>query len=534
MRSRTDKHGSNSFVFALQWYRGFMEATGNNGNDTAVLYGLEPELVWRYFSAIAAIPRCSCREERVRSYITGEARSLGLQYRVDEAGNVVVCKPAAPGRDSSPVVILQGHMDMVCEKDHDRVHDFERDGIRLHRDGEWIHADGTTLGADNGIALAMMLALLAGSHPTGPLECLFTVDEESGLTGAMRLDPKLLTGRIMINLDSEDEGVFYTGCAGGCNTYVTLPVLRERVRADSGEVMEVRITGLRGGHSGIDIQEGRGNSIVLGARLLAMVRKEIPSVRLLSLAGGGKHNAIPREFLVKLICPGTTERQALEKCAGEAEALFREESADREPLLRIELRSEGDGGGETDGAGPADGGHLTVLTPASLDILVDLLLAIPHGVLGMSGTIPELVETSTNLAALGLEAEGVRILTSQRSSRESLIEWASHRISAIAKLAGGTVRVGEKYPSWTPRRESPLLDRASAVYRILYGEDPRVTVVHAGLECGVIGDRVGEVGEMDMLSLGPDLEGAHTPRERLNISSTERTWNLLIKILETL
>lgn len=493
--------------------------------STDPLAGLEPARVWSYFSAVSAIPRCSCHEAAVREYIQTEARTLGLQYQVDGAGNVVVLKPAAPGRESAPLVVLQGHMDMVCEKNHETEHDFERQGVRLVRDGEWIRAEGTTLGADNGIALAMMLALLAGEEETGPLECLFTVDEETGLTGAMQLDPALVSGRILINLDSEDEGIFYIGCAGGCNTRILLPVVREGISAEPDRHLHVTITGLRGGHSGIDIQEGRGNSIVLGARLLGMVRERAPSLRVAALSGGGKHNAIPREFRLEFVCTAPDDKETLDEVVREAESLFREELAGREPALRIDIapgRSEGD-------AGPTQ--RVTVLSPATAERLVDLLLAIPHGVLGMSATIPGLVETSTNLAALELVPEGLRILTSQRSSRESLITWASERIRAAARLAGGTAGVGERYPSWPPRRESALLDRAVESYRTLYGSDPRVTVVHAGLECGVIRDRV---GEMDMISLGPDLEGAHTPQERLHVTSTERTWKLLLEILGAL
>lgn len=481
----------------------------------------EPELLWNYFSAISAIPRCSCREEAVRSYVIEEADRFGLEYGTDPAGNVVIRKPASPGFETRPTVVLQGHLDMVCEKDQDTDHDFSRDPVTLVREGDWISADGTTLGADNGIAVAMMLALLAGDETAGPLECLFTVDEESGLTGAMKLAPELLTGRILINLDSEDEGIFYIGCAGGETAHVAIPLVRERYRSQSAVPVRVSVAGLQGGHSGIDIHEGRGNSIVLGARLLQKVRTMHPAVKLVDFRGGGKHNAIPREVILDLVCPGPEEVVSLQDTGAAMEAVFREELASVEPdlCIRVEsLRHNTSGGPE---------GFL-VLSPSSAEVLNDLMLSLFHGVLGMSSTVPGLVETSANIAAVDLTADAAKILTSYRSSRDSLVDWASSRVVATTRRAGGTCTLSDRYPAWPPRRESPIMDIAVQVYREIYGKDPIVTVVHAGLECGVIRDRV---GEMDMISLGPDIRGAHTPRERVSVSSTERTWKLLLAIL---
>jgi dipeptidase D len=489
----------------------------------------DPVPVWECFSALSAIPRCSRREERARAWVMERAEKRRLACRVDTAGNLVVRKEASPGMESSPPVVLQGHLDMVCEKNRDTTHDFERHGIVPVRDGDWISARGTTLGADNGIAVAMMVALLESEEPTGPLECLFTVDEESGLTGAMGLDPSLISGRILINLDSEEEGFFYIGCAGGCNTSITLPVVREMTRpgragddgaaASAGDALRVTITGLRGGHSGVNIHEERANSIVLGARLLKRIRDTHPSVLVGEISGGGKHNAIPREVWFDLVCPEPefAGPRQLEKTIRDLAAVFYEEIGVREPAFAVTTEAV---------SLPA-----SVLAPTAADTLVRLLLAIPQGVLGTSATVPGLVETSTNLAAISLEGDTVRILTSQRSSRESLIDRASESIESLALLAGGTARRGERYPAWTPNATSALLDTATNTYRQLFGAEPTVTAVHAGLECGVIRDRV---GPMDMVSFGPNLEGAHTPEERISISSTLRTWQLLLGILRAL
>ncbi|WP_018527780.1 aminoacyl-histidine dipeptidase [Alkalispirochaeta alkalica] len=491
---------------------------------SSVIDGLEPQEVWKFFAEISAIPRESGKEEKIRNYVLEKARLWGLPSRRDTIGNVVVEKPASPGYEDLPVTVLQGHLDMVCEQNRGTGHDFDRQGIELVRQGEWLRANNTTLGADNGIAVAMMLALLGGNEPLGPLECLFTVDEETGLTGALEMDPSLITGRVLINLDSEEEGYFYIGCAGGCNTYMELPLVRESFpqgspqdRAPWGARLE--ITGLQGGHSGMDIHEGRGNSLALGARILAVLRQEFPEVMVSSLSGGGKHNAIPRELLVDLACTGAggTDREQVQRLVARQEEILRQELGSLEPGLEVSLKE-------------ADLPEL-VLTPSCCDRVIQLLLAIPRGVLGMSRDVPGLVETSNNLAAVDVSGDRLLVLTSQRSSRNSLIDWAALHVAAPARLAGASVRVGEWYPAWTPNAESPLLERAVQVYRELRGQDPQVRAVHAGLECGVIRDRV---GEMDMISLGPDLVGVHTPEEKLHIASTGRTWEFLLKFLQSL
>ena len=497
------------------------ELTGSS--DSPIPGNPEPVAVWRHFGAISAIPRCSRAEDKARGYVITRARESGLAYRQDRAGNVVVYKPASPGYERIPPVVLQGHLDMVCEKNQDNQHDFDRHGIQLIRDGDWIRARDTTLGADNGIAVAMMLAILESPEPFGALECLFTVDEESGITGALGLDPDLISGRLLINLDSEDEGVFCIGCAGGCNTYLEVPVVRDAHTAE-GTRVRIRVTGLRGGHSGVDIHEERGNSIVLGARLLRTLENTHQTVRLVHIAGGGKHNAIPRELHLDLVCtdPDSTDTADLERTLVEQQRLFRDELGAREPDLELRLEPIGDRTAEV---------VPRTLTRQSCAALTDALLALPNGVLGMSSVVPGLVETSSNLASVQLNGEVVEILTSQRSSRISLIDWAAEKAASVARLAGGRARFAERYPSWTPDRDSALLKTATGTYERLFGTAPRATAVHAGLECGVIREKV---GPMDMISLGPDIEGAHTPRERVSIPSTERIWQLLIAILKSI
>jgi len=491
---------------------------------------LNPPAVWRHFAAISEIPRCSRHEEAVRQYVVDQAERLGLTYRIDGVGNIIVNRPGGPGSPRTAPVVLQGHLDMVCEKNASTDHDFSRDAIRLVQEGDWIRADDTTLGADNGIAVAMMLAILESEDDSiGPVQCLFTIDEETGLTGALELDPTLIEGRRLINLDTEEEGFFCIGCAGGKNTYGEIPLVFSDGPGISGgagnsegsrdiggaRAYRLELTGLSGGHSGAEIHLELGNSIVLGARLLDEIRRAAPSMRVSDLQGGNKHNAIPREFTaVVSVAEGEADRIGTTVSAFEETA--RAELGTRDPGLSISVSETG----AAPTLGADDSGRI-----------VDLLLAIPHGVLGMSAEVPGLVETSTNLAAIHTEGNTLKILTSQRSSRPSMITAAAERVAATIRLGGGSVRFGEGYPAWPPRPESPLVDTAVEVFTRRFGREPEVGAFHAGLECGVIGDKV---GEMDMISFGPDMSGVHTPDERISISSTERTWELLLDILRAL
>lgn len=477
------------------------------------LANLEPRSVWKHFAELSQIPRCSRDEGRVRDHVLAFARERGLTSRTDATGNVVVRREASPGHERAPVIVLQGHLDMVCEKNMDVDHDFASDPITLVVDGEWVRADRTTLGADNGIAVAMMLAVLERDASHGAVECLFTVDEESALTGATHLDPSLISGRILINLDSEDEGEFCIGCAGGRNTQLDLPVSRDEGSSSGWEALVVTVTGLSGGHSGIEIHKGLGNAVVAGARLLQAALSVEPSLRLAMIQGGDKHNAIPRECRMTLRVPEgrvSDVRTALTQL-GEAIAA---EYAVADPGFTLTVES---------GDIPS-----SWLTGESTRTAADMLAALPHGVLSMSPSVPGLVETSTNFASVKLSGETLSVLTSQRSSRHSGIDRAAELIGSVARLAGARLGVSASYPPWPPKRESSLVDACRAVFGDLYGHDPKVVVVHAGLECGVIGDKI---GGMDMISFGPDIRGAHTPQERLHIESTRRTWELLTAVL---
>ncbi|MFP4409499.1 MAG: aminoacyl-histidine dipeptidase [Spirochaetaceae bacterium] len=474
--------------------------------------GLAPEEVWERFAELSAIPRCSKQEEGVRRWILSIAEERGLESTVDGTGNVLVRKPGSGAYADRPPVALQAHMDMVCEKNAGTKHDFEKDSITLVREDDWVRANRTTLGADNGIAVAMMVALLIGELEHPPLECLFTVDEETGLTGALKLEPNLLTAKRLINIDTEEEGHFCIGCAGGRNSYAYLPVSRDS--GSEGRALRIFLSGLRGGHSGMNIGEGRGNAIELGARVLYDLLRKREDLRLLDIHGGGKHNAIPRELEAAVLISGNPGE--LQSLLEEWKKTLLEEFGDIEPGLDLSLQEL-----QEEAPEPMD--------QATTGRVIRLLAALPHGVLAMSRAVPGLVETSTNLAAVRIEKEELVILTSQRSSRGSGVDDAVRLVRAPVELAGGRVEEAEGYPAWTPNPDSELLTRAVDAYAKVAGSQPVVEAVHAGLECGVIGDKY---PGMEMLSFGPDIEGAHTPEERVRISSVERSWNFLKKLLQ--
>jgi dipeptidase D len=466
------------------------------------------------FEAINAIPRCSKNETRLAAWLTEWARTRGYAFRSDPAGNLVIQVPASPGREDRAVVILQGHMDMVCEKTPESTHDFEQDPIPVVRDGDWVHAVDTTLGADNGIALAMSMVLAedhALKHP--PLELLFTVDEESGLLGAHKLDATLLKGRILINIDSEDEGVFTIGCAGGEETRIRLPLTYEDLPA---ELVGARLVvgGLRGGHSGVDIHKPRANANRLLGRVLQRLQA-LEGVRLVSLSGGSAHNAIPRDasaFLALPSGPLTAVREAVRHC----EAIFRDEHDDTEPSLFVRLEE------------PTDDRPVRMLAAESAARAVHLLNALPHGVHGMSTQVAGLVETSCNLAIVRIKNDALDIISSQRSSSMSRLDEMTSRVTAVAALAGASAVRLNHHPAWAPDKDSALLQRCRDVYQELYGKEPVVEIIHAGLECGLIGDKV---PGMEMISIGPDLRHPHSPEEKLELPSVGRVYTFLTTLL---
>lgn len=463
------------------------------------------------FEQIDAIPRCSGNNEGIARWLQSWADSHSFASERDEAGNVLIRVPAKGA--STRTVIIQGHMDMVCEKTPGSAHDFTRDPIQVIRDGDWIHANDTTLGADNGIAIAMALAVAAGEGPHPALEILVTVDEETGLTGAQKLREGWLTGTALINIDSEDEGVFTIGCAGGRDTRVTLPLTF--VDAPSGLVYhELAVGGLMGGHSGVDIHLQRANANVLLARVLGELLAD--GVLLAHLRGGNAHNAIPRDA-VALVGVRPEDAGRAEESVASWQQLFREEFGSTEPELIVELR--------------AAGTPERVLAKESAESLVDLLLAIPHGVTRMSADVEGLVDTSTNLATVRFAEGEAKINTSQRSSFGSRLAELGGRIEAIARLAGAGAEMTTSYPPWEPAVRNDLLTAATRVYLKRFEKEPVIEIIHAGLECGVIGAKY---PALDMLSLGPTIERAHSPEERLHVPSLERTCVFLDDLLAEL
>jgi len=478
---------------------------------------LQPKEVWKHFFALSSIPRCSGREEAARRYVENLAKKNNLEYRIDTAGNIAVFKPAYSGLEERPGIILQGHLDMVCEKNEGTVHDFETDSLKLKVSGDWLSADGTTLGADNGIAVALGLAVLENpSLKHGPVQVLFTVQEETGLIGAMQIEASLMQGRYLINLDSEEEGVFYIGCAGAILTEGRIPVSWGK-RESGMKAFRLAVSGLKGGHSGADIDKGLGNALRITGRLLWNLYNSF-DIRINSIKGGGKHNAIPRECFVSFVLPSEAAGR-LDSFVSHWREVISLELENREPGFRLRISEEEELPERT-------------FTAAFTREISRLMYTLPHGVEAMSISMPGLVETSTNFAALSLEDTGeIRILTSQRSNRLSSRDDLAERIKIQINSLGGTVIHTNSYPAWTPEPENPFLKKCTALYREVTGREGIVKAIHAGLECGVLGDK--RKG-LQMISFGPDLAGVHTPQERISVSSVERLWNYLVKLLSGL
>ena len=477
------------------------------------IQGLEPTLVWKYFAEIARIPRCSKHEEKIRAYILATAKRLGLKAREDKTGNIVVAKPASAGRERVKSLCLQGHLDMVCEKNKDKTHDFSKDPIELVRKGNALMANGTTLGADNGIAVATNLAIMEDkSLEHGPLEFLFTIDEETGLTGATYLDGSLLQSRTMMNLDSEEEGALYVGCSGGKDTTGTWKAAADA--APKGWMAaHLMVSGLKGGHSGLEIHQGRGNAIkILNRALLALGEA---GARLSAINGGNKRNAIPRECEATVFVPAKAW-DAAAKAVREFEKAAKAEIATVDPGLRVTFEAV-----KVKGA--------RVLKKAVQQKLSATISALPHGVIKMSADIPGLTETSTNVAVITTAKGKIELATSQRSSVDSEILEICHTVRSIFALGGASIAHGDGYPGWKPNLQSPILKTAKQTYKQLYGKEPEIKAIHAGLECGIIGERV---PGMDMVSFGPTMEGVHSPDEKIHLDTVPKFWNFLLGILK--
>ena len=477
---------------------------------------LQPQVIWRYFDEITRVPRPSKKEEKIRAYLLDFAQKHNLPAKTDATGNVVISKPATHGCEARPGVVLQAHMDMVCEKNADVVHDFENDPIETCIDGEWVRAKGTTLGADNGIGMAAALAVLASDdlrHPA--LEALFTVDEETGLTGAFGLQEGFITGKYLLNLDSEDEAEIFIGCAGGVDTTSTFTYTPQPFPAGYA-ALRVAVSKLLGGHSGSDINEGRGNANKILARFLCACLKKY-DMHLCAIDGGNLHNAIPREAWAVVAVPAA-DKERLRVDLNLYQAVIEAELAATDPDVALSLDSCD---------APA-----TCIDDTTAAALLRALYACPHGVMGMSRDIPGLVETSTNLASVKMkEGNTIVVATSQRSSVESLKHDIAARIENLFALASAVPTHGEGYPGWKPNLKSTLLDVAVKSYEELYGITPAVKAIHAGLECGLF---LQKNPDLEMISFGPTLRGVHSPDEKMHIPAVEKFWNHLTAILRKL
>ena len=474
---------------------------------------LKPAGVFQYFAEICAVPRPSKKEDKIIAYLKEFGQKHNLETKVDEAGNVLICKPATPGKENLKTVVLQSHIDMVCEKNNNVEHDFLTDPIKIVIDGEWMTADGTTLGADNGIGVATELALLADKTiEHGPIECLFTVDEETGLTGAFALQQGFFDADILLNLDSEDEGEIFIGCAGGIDSVAEFKYSEIDV-PEGYFFMRVEVKGLKGGHSGGDIHLGRGNANKILNRFLSRIAADY-DMYLCDIDGGNLRNAIPREAYAIFAVPASAKhdvRTALNIFTAEIE----NELSVIEPDIKLILESD------------------TTVHKAfdrdTTDRLLKAIYAAPHGVFAMSQDMPGLVETSTNLASIKVKPGNIiRIETSQRSSILSARNDMANTVRAVFNLAGANVTFGEGYPGWKPNPNSEILEVAQKSYKELFDVDAKVKAIHAGLECGLFLDKY---PHLDMISFGPTLTGVHSPDERMHIPSVEKIWLHLLDIL---
>jgi dipeptidase D len=483
------------------------------------LESLEPKLLWQHFDTIRQIPRPSKHEEKIIEAIKAWAGERGFEIVQDAAGSMTIKVPATPGHEDAPIIILQGHVDMVCEKNSDVEHDFMTQGIEVEVDGDWVQAKGTTLGADNGIGLAAGMAIADEPDTVhGPLELLCTVDEETGLTGAKDLDPSIVTGRIMLNLDTEEDGAIYIGCAGGADSVAKIKTARRTALLNSVPIT-ISVTGLRGGHSGLNIIENRGNAIKLASRVLLSAMAEGIEVDLVSIDGGSKHNAIPREaFALARVDKGQVE--AIKAVAATCAKDFLEEFEASDPDLSVTVE-------ETD-----DSDELRQpMNVHARDRLLRSLDGMPHGVLSMSREVDGLVETSNNLAVVSNKGDHSEITVSYRSSIMPALYAVRSQVDSIFRQAGASVHVDDAYPGWKPNPNSPIVQKCKEVYERLFGSEAELKAIHAGLECGLL---IEKVPGMDVASIGPQIENAHSPEERVQISSVQKFYKHLVAVLEDL
>lgn len=469
------------------------------------IQGLEPALVWKYFAKIAEIPHGSKNETAIAKYVVGVAKQLGLDVQQDKAGTVIVRQPGTPGHEHAPSVCLQGHLDMVCEKNSDKKHDFMKDPLVLVRKGNALMADGTTLGADNGIAVAANLALMEmKDYEHGPIEFLFTVDEETGLTGANNLEQGFMRSKIMLNLDSEEEGELTVGCAGGKDSVGTWKIDFEA--APKGTIgVKVMVKGLKGGHSGVDIDKFRGNAIKILVRTIVCLADQ--GFRVSELTGGSKRNAIPREAYAVGFLPAAKIEHAM-VAVDDMQKIIKKAFGTSDPDVQIVLEKTSQKKGK-------------VVKKAQVAKILKTIAALPHGVVRMSVDIPNLVETSTNVAVITTGKKKIELATSQRSSVASEILDMVASVHAVFELGGAEIFHSDGYPGWKPDLQSKILKLGKETYKQLYGKEPAVKAIHAGLECGIIGEKFPGT---DMVSFGPTLEAVHSPDEKIFVDTVPRFW----------
>jgi len=481
---------------------------------TSALKDLEPKQVWKHFDALAAIPRASTKEAAAREYVLAQAKRLGLEAVHDGVGNTVIRKPAHPGRESAPMALLQGHLDMVCEKNEGTPHNFDTDPIEIVRDGDWLRAKGTTLGADNGVGVSAALAVMESKDIAhGPLEFVFTIDEETGLTGAAEFPGGVLKSKYFLNLDNEETGTLCIGCSGGVKTTGRRKVAWRPATANSA--WRIKVAGLKGGHSGVDIHQGRGNALRVLGGVLHSVLDHLPA-EVSDINGGSAQNAIPREASAVVLLDAAKEKE-LKSLIAKSEAEHNADLGGFDSGLQITaekvMRPE------------------KVLDTADARLVVDLLVSLPHGVLAMSPDVPGLTQNSTNLATVSTKADAVEIVTSQRSAIEGS-KWAAARmVATVFRLAGFEVEHSGSYPGWKPEPKSDLVVKLQSVHEQVFGEPAKLIAMHAGLECGVIGEKY---PGMQMISFGPTIVDPHSPNERVQISTVASFWNYLKAVLERL
>ncbi len=481
---------------------------------TSVVADLEPKEVWKHFDAISAIPRASTKEAAARAYVLGLAARLGLEAVHDRIGNTVIRKPARPGRETAPKALLQGHLDMVCEKNEGTPHNFDTDPIKLVRDGDWLKADGTTLGSDNGVGVAAALAVMESDDIAhGPLEFVFTIDEETGLTGAAEFPGGLLRSEYFLNLDNEEKGTLCIGCSGGIKTTARRKVTLRPTQGKSA--WRLKVSGLKGGHSGVDIHQGRGNALRILGTTLQIALESLP-IEIAELSGGSAQNAIPREASATVVLDPSHEK-ALRAAVAASEAAWKSDLGSFDPGLQITLEKA---------TLPKE-----VFEATDAKLSVDLLASLHHGVLAMSPDVPGLVQDSTNLAVVSTAKDTIEVVTSQRSAIETSKWSAARMVATVCRLAGFEAEHSGSYPGWKPEPNSEIVQKLQTVHQKLFGEKAKLIAMHAGLECGVIGEKY---PGMQMVSFGPTIVDPHSPNERVEISSVESFWKYLKGVLEAI